>query len=317
MERIPARYPQRSLDHRSGSQSALAHGRLPRREVPAVFGTDPPVETPVLTRSLDQTSTIDRGRRVVVVEPDQGRAGIAWAFDRSRTQAEHRRTVHRQSDLGRAREGLRHPLTLQTCPEDTPLACSLVAPAVLIPIKSFDLAKGRLADALSPAQRAELALAMATTVIVAARRLPTWVVCDDSDVAAFATSHGAGVIWRPSRGLNAAVKDGFDFLRNEGHTMVVIAHADLPRATDLSWVPDFAGVTIVPDRRGDGTNVMAVPTTADFRFQYGVGSSRAHQAEALRLTLPYRIVDDPQLGWDVDVPEDLSILDPAAGADTP
>ncbi|MDA3039436.1 MAG: hypothetical protein O3C27_07865, partial [Actinomycetota bacterium] len=151
----------------------------------------------------------------------------------------------------------------------------------------------------------------------AARPLPTWVVCDDANVATFATAQGAGVIWRASRGLNAAVTDGFDFLRNEGHTTVVIAHADLPRATDLGWVSDFAGVTIVPDRRGDGTNVMAVPASADFRFQYGVGSSRAHQAEALRLTLPYRVVDDRELGWDVDVPEDLSILGLIPGANTP
>ncbi len=192
-----------------------------------------------------------------------------------------------------------------------------MVPAVLIPIKSFDLAKGRLSDALSPTQRADLAIAMATTVIAASRPLPTWVVCDNTEVATFAMARGAGVIWRPSRGLNAAVTDGFAFLRDEGHTTIVIAHADLPRATDLTWVPDFAGVTIVPDRRGDGTNVMAVPASADFRFQYGVGSSRAHQAEALRLALPYRIVDDARLGWDIDVPEDLSILDPATRANTP
>ncbi len=181
-------------------------------------------------------------------------------------------------------------------------------PAVLIPIKSFDLAKGRLSQALAPDERARLAEVMASTVIAAARPLATWVVCDNPTVASFATRRGAGVIWRPSRGLNAAVADGITFLADEGHRRVIIAHADLPRAVDLTWVADFDGVSIVPDRRGDGTNVMAIPTGVDFGFKYGPGSSVAHQAEALRLGLPYRVLDSPELGWDVDVPEDLSIL---------
>jgi 2-phospho-L-lactate/phosphoenolpyruvate guanylyltransferase len=186
-----------------------------------------------------------------------------------------------------------------------------VAPAVLIPVKSFDLAKGRLAQALSPAERSRLAMTMAERVIVAARPLPTWVVCDSPDVAAFAIGHGAGVIWRRSRGLNAAVDDGVTFLGGEGHRQVIIAHADLPLAQALAWVADFDGVSIVVDRRGDGTNVMAVPTAIDFAFHYGPGSAVAHQAEALRHGCAYRILDDRELGWDVDVPEDLSVLDHA------
>lgn len=188
-----------------------------------------------------------------------------------------------------------------------------MAPAVLIPIKSFDLAKGRLAETLTPTERSALAISMAAKVIAAGRPLPTWVVCDDPEVAAFATDHGSGVIWRPSRGLNAAVSDGVAFLRAEGHDSVIIAHADLPLATQLGWVADFEGITIVPDRRGDGTNVMAIPTRVPFEFKYGPGSSVAHQAEALRLGLAYRLVEDTSLGWDIDVPEDLTILDQGNG----
>jgi 2-phospho-L-lactate guanylyltransferase len=65
-------------------------------------------------------------------------------------------------------------------------------------------------------------------------------------------------------------------------------------------------VTLVPDRRFDGTNVLALPTESGFRFSYGAGSFGRHRAEAARLDLPARIVADPHLAWDVDLPADLA-----------
>jgi 2-phospho-L-lactate/phosphoenolpyruvate guanylyltransferase len=96
------------------------------------------------------------------------------------------------------------------------------------------------------------------------------------------------------------------WLRAEGVATAVVAHADLPLATELAWLADFAGVTVVPDRRRDGTNVIAVPTAAGFEFAYGRGSFRRHQAEAGRLGLTCRVVDDAALAWDVDLPTDLN-----------
>ena len=197
--------------------------------------------------------------------------------------------------------------------------------AVLIPIKSFDLAKGRLSEAVAPAERAELAKTMAGTVIAAARFLPVWVICDDTAVAAFATGNGAGVIWRQSRGLNVAVQEGVAFLAGQGYEQVIIAHADLPLASDLTWVAEdeaggeVDGVTLVPDRRNDGSNVMCVPSNVGFQFAYGPGSSSAHQAEANRLGLTLRVIPDEQLGWDVDTPEDLAVFDslPNDSSDSP
>lgn len=181
--------------------------------------------------------------------------------------------------------------------------------AVLIPVKSFDLAKGRLAEAVSPAERARLARAMARRVVAAAAPLPVWVICDDPDVASFAIGCGAEILWRRSRGLNPAVTDGRDFARDAGFSRVVIAHADLPLANRLGWVAEGDGVTIVRDRRQDGTNVLSVPTGVPFTFHYGPGSAEAHAKEARDRGLAVHIVDDPDLGWDIDLPEDLAALD--------
>lgn len=181
--------------------------------------------------------------------------------------------------------------------------------AVLIPVKAFEHAKGRLAPALSPADRARLARRMAERVVESAGPLPVAVVCDDQGVASWARGLGALVVWEPGRGLNAAVHDGFVALRDAGVDLVVVAASDLPLADDLQWVTLFAGITIVADRHGDGTNVLAVPTSLDYRFSYGPGSFARHCEEARRVGGPLRVVDAPALAWDVDVPDDLSFAD--------
>jgi 2-phospho-L-lactate guanylyltransferase len=179
---------------------------------------------------------------------------------------------------------------------------------VLVPIKSFRNAKVRLAGALPPQERAALAKRMADRVLAAAGSLPVSVVCDDVDVASFAEQRHAHVIWRPGLGLNAAVTDGVELLTtDQGAVEVIVAHADLPLADDLTRLEGFAGITLVPDRRDDGTNVVCVPTRLGFSFSYGPGSFERHRSEADRLRIPYRVLRDPRLGWDVDVPADLEL----------
>jgi 2-phospho-L-lactate guanylyltransferase len=177
---------------------------------------------------------------------------------------------------------------------------------VVVPVKAFARAKVRLAPALSAPEREDLARRMAEQVLRAAAPLPVTVVCDEEDVRAWAGAHGARVVWCPGRGLNGAVADGVAALAAEGIDRVIVAHADLPLARSLAWLAQGAeGVTLVPDRRDDGTNVACVPSRAGFRFGYGPGSFDRHRVEAARLGLPLRVVRDPALGWDVDVPADL------------
>ena len=180
--------------------------------------------------------------------------------------------------------------------------------AVLVPVKAFDQAKVRLAPAMSAPERAALAQEMATRVVASAAGLAVAVVCDDAQVAAWARRLGALVIWEPGRGLNGAVQEGVARLAAAGAGLVVVAAGDLPLATDLRWVTRFPGVTIVPDRRRDGTNVIAVPTSVAFTFSYGPGSFARHLDEARRTGLPIRVVHSSPLAWDVDVPDDLAAV---------
>ncbi len=176
---------------------------------------------------------------------------------------------------------------------------------MLVPVKAFAVAKERLGTVLPDSERQALVRRMAERVLTAAAPLPTAVVCDDVAVADWARRHGALVVWEPGRGLNGAVEAGVARLAQMGVEMVVVAHGDLPRAVGLGALPPFEGVTLVPDRRGDGTNVVALPVGCGFRFSYGPGSFARHRSECARLGLPLSVLRAPELTLDVDWPADL------------
>lgn len=188
-----------------------------------------------------------------------------------------------------------------------------VTPTVLIPVKGFRLAKGRLADRLDEAERSDLARTMAGQVVKAAGSLPTKIVCDNTEVADWTRSLGAEVLWIAADGLNPAITaavaaleaelDPDDVAAGPGH--VLIAHADLPHAETLDGLAEAGTVTIVPDRHLDGTNVMALPLGTGFEFHYGPGSFEAHCAEALRCGLDLRVRRVAALEFDIDTPDDL------------
>lgn len=180
--------------------------------------------------------------------------------------------------------------------------------ALLVPVKSFANAKVRLAPALSPEERRLLARQLAEGVLAAAGSLPTFVVCDDEEVSAWAKASGVGVIWTPGLGLSGAVGAGVAELAESGYKTVLVAHADLARPDGLTTVAMDDAVVLVPDLRHDGTNVISVPAGAGFRFAYGGGSFEHHRSEARRLRLPCLVVHDRRLAADVDVPDDLRFL---------
>jgi 2-phospho-L-lactate guanylyltransferase len=177
---------------------------------------------------------------------------------------------------------------------------------VLVPVKAFADAKARLTAVLDHHHRELLARWTAARVLAAAGELPTFVACDDSDVAEWAVEHGATVLWHPGVGLNAAVDDSVAELRAAGIEHIVVAHGDLARPRSLAELVLPGVVTLVPDRHDDGTNVIALPADASFRFAYGPGSFRRHLEASLDAGLSVRIRRDPLLALDIDTPADLS-----------
>jgi 2-phospho-L-lactate guanylyltransferase len=187
-----------------------------------------------------------------------------------------------------------------------PLSCT----GVVIPIRAFTMGKARLAATLDADERARLGRHCAERVVAAAGDLRTLVVSSDAGVRRWAHERSLTLVDDPGS-LDGAASLGRAILGDGGCTRVVVAHADLPHART------FAGVirdetrpvaVIVPCHRDDGTPVLSLPTAGAFEFSYGPGSYRRHAAEARRRGLAVRVVRDPDLAFDVDVPDDLVAL---------
>ena len=181
--------------------------------------------------------------------------------------------------------------------------------AVIVPVKSFAVAKGRLASALGDAERESLARTCAERVIGAAAPAPVYVVCGSDDIAEWATSMGARAVLQSSAGLNGAVHDGWKQARADGADHILVAHADLPLVTTFAHVPVVGEVTLVPDRHNDGTNVLSMPANTDFVLHYGPGSFVAHLEEVIVRGLPHRVLHDDNLALDLDTADDLRELE--------
>lgn len=177
--------------------------------------------------------------------------------------------------------------------------------AVLVPVKAFRDAKGRLAPVLSPSQREQLARWTAERVLAAAGELPAYVVCDDDEVADWARSHGAEVLSEEGRGLNGAVDRAVQQMAQAGRDHVLVVHGDLPRPAPLLHLVRRGTITLVPDRRLDGTNVLGFPIAHTIAAAYGAASFRRHLDAAMATGAPVEVVRDRFLGLDIDHPADL------------
>ena len=112
--------------------------------------------------------------------------------------------------------------------------------------------------------------------------------------------------------LDAAAECGIAWARTTGLARVVIAHADLPAVTSFEAVLTDGSdpvAVVVPDHRDDGTPVLSLPASAPFGFAYGPGSAARHVAAAEACGLAVRILRDPDLGFDIDVDDDLVTLE--------
>jgi 2-phospho-L-lactate/phosphoenolpyruvate guanylyltransferase len=184
---------------------------------------------------------------------------------------------------------------------------------VLIPCKDLDRGKSRLAGCLAPRARAALcAFFLRRTLDVAIEALGrrcVRVVTGDRHVAAIAAEHGVGVIADGGGGLNVALEHGRARILSEaGNCAGLILPIDLPLATAGALTRIAAerhAAVIVPDENGAGTNILRLAPAAlrRFPFCYGPHSYARHTAAARRIGIDIRRIDDPELMFDVDRPE--------------
>jgi 2-phospho-L-lactate/phosphoenolpyruvate guanylyltransferase len=195
-----------------------------------------------------------------------------------------------------------------------------VRTAAILPIKRFAAAKQRLGATVADPLRAELARAMVGDVLSALARTPgierTIVVTNEPLAAARARELGALVLRdEPQAGQSAAVELGVRRALGEGFERVLCVPGDCPAMDpeELAALLDptgeeAAGVTIVPDRHGTGTNGLLLCPPDAIAPSFGPGSCERHRMLAASAGVAWRIERPGSLTLDIDTGADLSAL---------
>ena len=194
--------------------------------------------------------------------------------------------------------------------------------AALIPMKSLAQAKIRLSGVLDRHERASLALAMLTDIIVACKHTGCFdlvsVISDDSEVFWRARELGAKPLAEPATlsGLNAGLTFGQRYLaRRVAVAELVILPADIPlaRPEDIRAVVDALGADAAPRAvlvrsRDNGTNALALRPPEAIAMHYGPNSADAHRTAIESANIEVVELTNDRLSFDVDSPEDLAAM---------
>jgi 2-phospho-L-lactate guanylyltransferase len=185
---------------------------------------------------------------------------------------------------------------------------------VIVPHRGLEAAKTRLAPVLDPQERIALARTLLAGVLRVARQATDDVVVISPAAALepIVVEAGARLVVQRGMGLNAGLNQARDESMAEGIELLAVLHGDLPNllADDvlalLEAVNGQRGVAIGPDRKGSGTNGLALRPPDVIGFRFGAGSFAAHQAEAQAVGLVPAVVGRPGLAFDLDTPQDLA-----------
>jgi 2-phospho-L-lactate guanylyltransferase len=192
----------------------------------------------------------------------------------------------------------------------------------LVPFKTLDQAKSRLAGALDPAWRRALTRWMGARVVEALRESgavdriglvgadPVLASCwrDDPRVVAVRAT---------GLSLNRDLETGRRWAQRQGADALLVALGDLPLLTGASVreMVALAGtpsrtqtVVIAPDRRKDGTNLLLMVPPDLLAFAYGRHSLAHHLNAARRASAEPALYRAEETGFDVDTPADLAWL---------
>lgn len=204
---------------------------------------------------------------------------------------------------------------------------------VLLPLKEFAAAKQRLAGVLSAPERAQLFEAMVDdvlNVLTAQPAVERVVVCSRDRAAVWLARYyeveflhedqlQAGARYRsPAAGdaLNSVVNAAARRCLAQGANDLLVVHGDLPLLNDAELsrfierhrAATGPAVTIAPDRRNSGTNLLAWRDLPEFSTRYGTNSLQLHCAQARALGVEPALCELAGARCDIDEPEDLALL---------
>jgi len=187
----------------------------------------------------------------------------------------------------------------------------------IVPIKTFERAKQRLANVLNEEERRSLMLAMARDVLTClskAQNLDGILIVSraaEADVlaSAFSTERFAE---SPHTNLAGALTQATDYLIKHFDAQgVFIVPADVPGITTEQvdeLIAANTSVTLLPDAENVGTNGMICSPPKIVPFIFDGKSFKPHADAAFARNITPRIIPGSCFALDIDTPSDLQTL---------
>jgi 2-phospho-L-lactate/phosphoenolpyruvate guanylyltransferase len=189
----------------------------------------------------------------------------------------------------------------------------------IVPVKPLRRGKSRLAGLLSEDERTELnrkLLQHTLKTLCDIKELEeVLVISRDPQALTLARNYGARTVREDGQPeLNTALKRATVIAQVYATRGVLVLPADLPLISreDVQILIDHADdppvVVIAPDRHNTGTNALLISPSGLIEYDFGPNSFQRHcqQVEATGARL--EIVKLPNLGLDLDIPEDLELI---------
>jgi len=213
-------------------------------------------------------------------------------------------------------------------PGDT-LQADLSAVHVVVPLRGIESGKSRLGQALDAEEREVLVLGLLgrTLDVLAAWPAARRVYLVTGDMATCELARRAmpslTIVREPANGgLNAALMAARDAALAAGATAVLMLPADLPmldvaaleRLLDGADAALAAGsgrplIVVAPSDARGGTNALLVSPPNLIEPSFGESSLAAHLLAASQADATVQLVVDPGLGFDLDTPDDLLLVE--------
>ena len=188
----------------------------------------------------------------------------------------------------------------------------------VLPLKDFMNAKQRLSGVLAPHERRGLFQCMVEDVLEALSQCAmieqVLIVSDDPAAEMLAVRYKATTLAEnENSGLNAAVSQAANYVMAKGGDTMLVIHGDLPLAnsaelTALCEQHQGPGISIAPDTKNEGSNVMLCSPPDVIDFHYGAGSCQLHSQAAKQRAVHLQVISKAGLALDVDSPDDLIVL---------
>ena len=189
----------------------------------------------------------------------------------------------------------------------------------IVPVKPLRRGKSRLAGALTEDERTELnrnLLQHTLKTLCDLKELEeVLVISRDPQALTLARNYGARTVRENGQPeLNTALKRATVIAQVYATRGVLVLPADLPLIsredvlTLIEHASDPPVVVIAPDRHNTGTNALLISPSGLIEYDFGDNSFQRHCKRVDATGARLEIVNLPNLGLDLDVPEDLELI---------